>query len=547
MFITAVIVALLPLVVLEVGLRVGGFHVPQDPFLSFGTVPEFFITKEIDGKLYYTVSRSDVYLERETIFPARKAPNTFRVICLGSSASAGWPHQGNEVYTAYLQEALQRAFPDRQIEVLNLGAHAYASYRNRLIFQEAIEFEPDAFVIWTGNNEFLEKRVYQTEQVWLEPVLAVANKSLLYRGLRGSRVGRWLFPGNTLSAYERAFGWFTVWSKIEQVALALRTNPEQFSAVKRHYESSVESMVEMAQDKGIPVVLATVPVNLREWRPTVSCHSGEGARLEQWQARYHEGRRRLLEGNYPSAIEALAASTELDPQYADGYFYLGKAFEAQKQFDRAYANYSLARDYDCNPFRAISAFNESIHQIAGRHSNVTLADLTGAFSAAAAPYAPGFDLFLDYVHPTKRGNLVAAESVFKALIEARLLTGSEASPRFTHVPKGTGPNKVPYDDWHDTVIQKRIIKYFMIQHQDDSIIQRSRYLLDTPELREQLTVEDRQFLEKAKALYSGIVASEQQWMAEKAPDPREQNKARLLEFYKNTFTGYEDYKQNRAY
>lgn len=540
--IVAVVGIVFPLVLLEIGLRVAGFQIPQDPFLSFGTVPEFFMKKNVNGTLYYQVIHRDVYSERETAFTAKKSPKTLCVICLGASASAGWPHQGGEIYSAYLQEALQRAYPDRRIEVLNLSAHAYAAYRVRLIFEEALQFEPDVFVIWSGNNEFLEKRVYRTGESWVEPLASAAKHSLLYRGVRGSRVGRWLFPDNTLSAHERGHHLYTMWSKLEQVAVALRTDPEQFEAVKHHYASSIESMVEMAESRGIPVVLATVPVNLREWTPAVSCHSVQGAELTHWETRYHHGRRALIGGDYRTAVEELTAAVAVDPQYAEGYFYLGRAYEGLRSLDLAYENYVLARDYDCNPFRAISAFGDTVRNIAARHANVTVADLVEAFRGATAPYAPGFDLFLDHVHPTKRGNLVAAETVFAVMLRARLFPSPESAPAFVYQPKPVPGTSLPYDDWTDAPMQALLVRFYMAQHQDASIVARSQYLLDTPALKEQLPDKDLEFLQMAKNLFSQIIASEQRWMAGEAPDPREQNRAKLLEFYKATFEGYQEYR-----
>ena len=156
------VVALLvisPVVACELLLRVSGVRIADDPYLNFGQVDSYFVQKDIDGQPHHQVASREVYRERNTVFPIRKPTNTFRVFCLGGSASAGWPHPPEEIYSRYLQRALEEAYPQQTIEVLNVSAHAYAAYRVRLIFQEVIEFEPDLIVIYSGNNEFLEKRV----------------------------------------------------------------------------------------------------------------------------------------------------------------------------------------------------------------------------------------------------------------------------------------------------------------------------------------------------------------------------------------------------
>ncbi|MDT9146173.1 hypothetical protein RSW78_26465, partial [Escherichia coli] len=81
-----------PIVACEVLLRFSDARIADDPFLNFGQVDSYFVQKDIDGRPHYQVANRDVYRERNTIFPVRKAPKTFRVFCLGGSASAGWPH-----------------------------------------------------------------------------------------------------------------------------------------------------------------------------------------------------------------------------------------------------------------------------------------------------------------------------------------------------------------------------------------------------------------------------------------------------------------------
>jgi hypothetical protein len=144
--------SLSPIVAAEMFLRHTDTQISDDPYLNFGQVDSFFIKKEINGEPYYQVASREVYRERNITFPVHKQVNTFRIFCVGGSASAGWPHPAEEIYSAYLQSALQQRYPKRNIEVINVSAHAYAAYRVRLIFQEIIRFEPDLVVIYSGNN-----------------------------------------------------------------------------------------------------------------------------------------------------------------------------------------------------------------------------------------------------------------------------------------------------------------------------------------------------------------------------------------------------------
>ena len=76
-------VLLVPIVLFEIGLRVAGIQISDDPYLQFGRVNSFF-SKIIKGhREYYKVSSREVYRERKIVFSAKKARGTFRIFCLG--------------------------------------------------------------------------------------------------------------------------------------------------------------------------------------------------------------------------------------------------------------------------------------------------------------------------------------------------------------------------------------------------------------------------------------------------------------------------------
>ncbi len=145
--IIALFVVLLPLAVLETAVRVSGIRVADDPYLQFGPVQPFFIKQTISGRRYYQAAKRELYRERNIVFPIKKDPGTFRVFCLGASASAGWPHPSQEIYSEYLEEALLKAYPGQKIEVINVSAHSYPTYRVRMIFEEILQFKPDLLII----------------------------------------------------------------------------------------------------------------------------------------------------------------------------------------------------------------------------------------------------------------------------------------------------------------------------------------------------------------------------------------------------------------
>ena len=403
--------AVLPLALAEVGLRLFGVRVADDPYLYLGRVPSFFATETKDGERYYRIAATETYAQRNVTFRAAKPPNTFRIFCLGSSASAGWPHPQEEIYSAYLEQALRTTFPDRPIEVINASAHAYAAYRTRLIFEEVIDYEPDLIIVYEGNNEFLEKRVYRDGAGRLASLRPVLNRFVSYRMVRGSWLGRRLFPDDTLWGEHRDHVTYAEWSKIEQLALRLRSDPVQLAHVKEHYARSVESIVRSAGERHVPVILLTSPVNLRDWHPNVSYQPLSGESSTHWQTEFYAGRAALLRDEPEAAVRALRAAAAISSLHAETAYYLARALERTGDYAGALEQYSRARDLDYNPFRAISDFNASLREIAQHHANARLTDADAACRSASAPRT-GFDLFLDYVHPNQRGNLVIAQAVY---------------------------------------------------------------------------------------------------------------------------------------
>jgi tetratricopeptide (TPR) repeat protein len=453
----------------------------DDPFLNIGSVPSFFKTKTVDGKEYKIVTHGAAYGHYDIRFTTKKAPGVLRIICVGSSASAGWPQPKTESYSAHLEQALRRAFPHRNIEVLNLSAHAYASYRIRFLFDMLREFDPDAFVIYAGNNEFLEPRTYSEGRQDVMRFTTALNHSATFR-LALYFVNRLAHPENSLAGSDREHLQYEMWSKVAKVTLTLREDPLQFAKVKEHYAFNISYMVAEAAKLRVPAIVVTVPVNLRDWHPNVARSALVGDAYAKWKDHFERGQAARLRGELAQAILLLRAAVEMDPTQAEGHYQLARAYEHSKSYPQALASYRQANDEDRNPFRAISAFNVSLREIASKYPNAVLADAEKAIGHASAPHAPGFDMFLDYVHPTRKGNLVIAESVFDALIRSGVLGTTQRNPAFSYEPHRSADGKT-YDVAKDYFVQHILIDLFGVMHQYEALVNKAREYHDVPDKR----------------------------------------------------------------
>lgn len=469
-----VVTLLVPLLVfglIEVGFRLSSAGEPaSDPYINISPF-SMFTRLELNDEAYYRITHRYGYANRKTTFPIRKPDDGLRIIALGGSACAGWPHEPPETFERYLEQALTAAFPDRKVEVINAGAHGFASYRVRRVFDEILPLEPDAVILYGGNNEFLEDREYRHAGRWVVEALSRNLRSVQW--LRERLLGpRMELPGQKL----REAGTFFE-KKAKGEPLELRENPAKFAKVKAHYATSMEYMVGEAGKRGVPVLLFTVPVNLRDWLPTASHSSLEGERQREWERLYRLGRRGLIQGETAEGIQWMRKAIELEPEHAESHFWLGRLLEAEGQTEAALESYKRARDLDYNPFRAHGDFNLTLRRIASERDHVWLVDLEREFERASRRGIPGFDLFLDYVHPTKRGNLVIAKAAFRALVQDGLLPAAPDTVEFQREDEPYGRTGKPYDEWNYLPLQTRLYKIYALNQQHQAAIDKIEHVM----------------------------------------------------------------------
>jgi tetratricopeptide (TPR) repeat protein len=536
---------ILPLLVIEGTVRLLGWESPRDPYISFGRTASFFSDFEDDGTAYKVVNGRDLYREREVTFSRDKPKRAVRIFFVGGSASAGWPHPDGEAYTDYLERTLYRAFPNRYIEILNISAHAYAAFRVRLIFEEIRAFQPDLIVVYSGNNEFVEQRRYSVTDSWYDSIANIANFSTAYRLLRGSPALSSLFPTSSLSAETRGGIAMEQWSKIEGLPAILRTDADQFRKVKEHYAFSIRSMLQGAKDLGIPAVLLTVPTNTRDWQPNVSAERAVGERAHAWREAYRAGRAALIRGQHGQAVDFLQTAAGTDPGHAATHYHLARALEASGRLAEANDSYDRARDLDANPFRAHSEFNDILRELAGEFDHVHLVDADKLFRDASAPHAPGFNLFLDYVHPTRRGNIILAHGVFDTILATGVLGAKEA--KFEYRPEA-GDDGTVYDEATDQDLQRLLLILAMMMHQHETAVTIAERILAHPAGLEAFDEEEARTVMQARILFARLVAMERVELLTGlvSKDEKDRLNADLDALYKETFGNYVEYQRQRG-
>ena len=172
-----------------------------------------------------------------------------------------------------------------------------------------------------------------------------------------------------------------------------------------------------AERRGVPVLLCTIGVNLRECAPFGS----ERAELSEpdrtrWEQLRDEGDRAERRGEPRSALERYDEAAAIDDGPAALHYRRGHCLVALGREDEAATAFERARDLDVLRFRADAGIDAALRDVAAAHDGVTLVDAAAALAGPAAHGIPGHDLFDDHVHPNFDGNWILAAEACRALL-----------------------------------------------------------------------------------------------------------------------------------
>lgn len=422
----AVLVGFSPLLVCEAVLRIAGIGVSresEDPYIGFTAIRPLFALNEANGRYEMAKSRQDYF--RPDSFSANKPANEFRIFCLGGSTVQGRPFAIETSFTTWLELSLRAAEPARKWEVVNCGGVSYASYRLIPIIQECLQYEPDLFILYTGQNEFLEARTYEhvkqapallaTMHAWLGNVRTYNAARSAWMNLAGDsarhdqqrsqlpeEVDARLDYQHGLDEYHRDDSWR--------------------NAVVEHYRFNLDRMLRLAAGSGVPVVLVNPCSNLRSCAPFKSQQRAGLDEVDRQRFRdLIEQSEAVGSNNVALAVEMLAQAREIDDRHALLHFRLGQYYDHSFRFADAKTAFLHAKDEDVCPLRMLESMHEVVFQVAQRH-DVALVDVRAFFESESPGGIPGENLFLDHVHPTIDGHKKIANLIFAQLVSDNVVT-----------------------------------------------------------------------------------------------------------------------------
>ena len=344
-------------------------------------------------------------------FPARKDPGTFRIFVLGESAALGDPEPAYG-FSRYLEVLLRDRFPQVRFEVVNASTTAINSHALLPMARDLARHEPDLFVLYIGNNEVVgpfgagSALALRAPPRWLVRArLAIASTRL------GQLAGR---------ALRRGTGAPPEWRGMEMfLGKQVPWDAPELGRVRESLRENLRDLIDAARAGGARVVVGTVAVNLRDSAPFAALHGRTlpAAELAEWSRRVSAGARLAEQAQCGPALVELRAAEAIDADHAELQFRIARCLEATADLAGARERFSRARDLDALRFRADSAVNAIVREVAVG-PRVELVDAERALAAASPGGVPGADLFYEHVHLRPRGNDLLARAFFPAVARA---------------------------------------------------------------------------------------------------------------------------------
>jgi hypothetical protein len=353
--------SLLPLLSLliagELGARFRELWYPPLPVDSgWGFTPDsrVFIQRRDGG--FTTHPRKLVSFHKQS-FAMPKPDGTVRVAMIGGSNVAS-------LDLVAFGARLNPLLGGREAELLNLGGLAYGSERLVQVAREALDYDLDLLLIYSGHNEFEELRTKRQVRLSRLPLEKLLSHSALFRLPRDlllrRRIEAWVAaertrlmqPPDTRASRETPF------------------DPDERAARMVEFRANLERILAMAEDAGVPTIIGSVSSN--HWSPGLD-EPKEG--LSRLRSLYRSGR------------------------YQEGLALADSLLRSESRH------------------QASGEENEIIRDLAARHQ-LSLADVEAAIRAAEPHGVPGETLFLDHCHLKAEGMAILWASYEPLVLEA---------------------------------------------------------------------------------------------------------------------------------
>src|SRR5437899_78835 len=253
------------------------------------------------------------------VMPAQKPAGRFRIFLFGESAALGDPAPAFGL-GRYLEMLMRERFAGADFEVVCVAMTAVNSHAIVPIARECARLDGDLWIVYMGNNEMVGPFGAATlfgakaPPLWLVRARLAAGKLRLVQALE-ALMNRW----------GRADG--RTWEGMKLfLENEIAPGDPKRETVHRHFRANLEAILRAGERAGVPIVLSTVAVNLKDFEPMASLPAFGAPTnrapgfldLVRAAAGAQAGR------DWPAAIRAYEAALDLAPHHAELQFRLAQ-------------------------------------------------------------------------------------------------------------------------------------------------------------------------------------------------------------------------------
>ncbi len=364
------------------------------------------------GKRYFRDHIGEKTIQMPKIYPDtleyEKPANEYRIFVLGGSSVQGYPYAYNIAFPAQLEILLSKRFPEKSFVVVNCGVTALNSFALVDFTAELMDYSPDLIIVYSGHNEFYGaygsgSSIFISRNRLFTRGLMFLQRSAVYREIQ-SISSKFT---ETVKTPNAPVGLIEIMAKEKSIPLSSPVVTDTLN----NYAGNLRAICKNAQQHDVPVLFCTLVFNVEGLSPM-------GADLEdskEFQALKYGGLKSLNERDPTGANVAAAKLKELFPENAWGYYIVGKSANGINPGSGC-SELKMARDLDGLRFRAPSGLNKIVLETAEHIGGTVFSlDLEPVFDIAARIGCPGYDLFVDHVHPVAFGHYLIARSIAERL------------------------------------------------------------------------------------------------------------------------------------
>ena len=401
-------------------------------WFDYGVDVSLFGRQEIRGQTYYVMNPSVKFRYFSTTqfapstsihyFLMPKPAGLFRIFCLGGSTTVGYPYFFNASFSSFLDERLAALFPQKKVEIINLGMTATNSFTALDIAKELSQYQPDLIIDYDGHNEFYGVLgIASNQTIGSFRLVTVAYLKLIH--FRSFQLIR-NFIYKIAELWNPADNSVPRGTMMEILARDryIPYGSNMYNAAYSIFYNNLKDLKEYCKIEHIPLLLGTQISNLKDQPPFISNNLSKLSQQQkdQFQFLYKNGITLQSNNLIDSAITTFHSAIAIDSFYADAHFRLGQCLEVKGRKQGALSEYVFARDYDELRFRTDSKFNKLILSMED-HKNCFAADNETIFKSSSQDSLIGHSLIIDHLHPNSQGAFLLAKTYALVMRENKLL------------------------------------------------------------------------------------------------------------------------------